>query len=205
MQVILLERIAKLGQMGDEVRVKDGYARNFLLPNHKALRANNANRQKFEGQRAQLEARNLELKSEAERVGETIDGKVLVLVRQAGETGQLYGSVSTRDVAEALTKSGASVSRNQIVLNQPIKTIGLHALPVRLHPEVEVSVTVNVARSEAEAERQASGEDLTQREEGPAFETFSEDDDDDRRGRRRDRDDRDDEGEATDGEDQPAA
>lgn len=184
MQVILLERIAKLGQMGDEVRVKDGYARNFLLPNNKALRANGSNRQKFEGQRAQLEARNLELKTEAEQVGQSVDGKVLVLVRQAGETGQLYGSVSTRDVAEALTKDGVSVSRNQIVLNAPIKTIGLHALPVRLHPEVEVSVTVNVARSEAEAQRQASGEDLTQREEGPAFETFSEDDDDDRRGRR---------------------
>ena len=201
MQVILLERIAKLGQMGDEVRVKDGYARNFLLPQHKALRANEANRKKFEGQRAQLEARNLELKSEAERVGQTIEGKVLVLVRQAGETGQLYGSVSSRDVAEALTKDGASVSRNQVVLNTPIKTIGLHALPIQLHPEVEVSITVNVARSEAEAERQSQGEDLTQREEGPAFETFSEDDeDDDRRGRRRDRDDRSDDSE--DGEDQ---
>ena len=190
MQVILLERIAKLGQMGDEVRVKDGYARNFLLPQNKALRANESNRKKFEGQRAQLEARNLELKSEAERVGETIEGKVLVLVRQAGETGQLYGSVSSRDVAEALTKDGASIGRNQVVLHTPIKTIGLHALPIQLHPEVEVSITINVARSEAEAERQAQGEDLTQREEGPAFETFSEDDeDDDRRGRRRDRDD----------------
>lgn len=188
MQVILLERIARLGQMGDEVRVKDGYARNFLLPLHKALRANDANRKKFEGQRSQLEARNLELKSEAERVGETIDGKVLILVRQAGETGQLYGSVSPRDVAEALTKDGASVSRNQVVLHTPIKTIGLHTVPVQLHPEVEINVTVNVARSEAEAERQSAGEDLTQREEGPAFETFSEDDDDDRRGRRRDRD-----------------
>ncbi len=183
MQVILLERIAKLGQMGDEVRVKDGYARNFLLPNHKALRANEANRKKFESQRAQLEARNLELKSEAERIGETIDGKTLVLLRQAGETGQLYGSVSTRDVAEALTKDGTSVARNQVVLNAPIKTIGLHRVPIRLHPEVEVTVTVNVARSEAEAERQAAGEDLTKREEGPAFETYSEDEDD-----RRDRD-----------------
>ena len=202
MQVILLERIARLGQMGDEVRVKDGYARNFLLPGNKALRANQANRQKFEGQRSQLEARNLELKSEAERIAETIDGKVLVLVRQAGETGQLYGSVSPRDVAEALTKDGTSVSRNQVVLNAPIKTIGLHKLPIQLHPEVEVSVTVNVARSEAEAERQSQGEDLTQREEGPAFETFSEDDDDDRRGRRRDRDDQ---PEAyDDGEAQPA-
>jgi large subunit ribosomal protein L9 len=184
MQVILLERIARLGQMGDEVRVKDGYARNFLLPRHKALRANEANRKRFEEQRAQLEARNLELKSEAERVGEKIDGKTLVLVRQAGETGQLYGSVSTRDVAEALTKDGTTVARNQVVLNAPIKTIGLHVLPVQLHPEVEVHVTINVARSEAEAQRQAAGEDLTKREEGPAFETFSEDDEDDRRGRR---------------------
>jgi large subunit ribosomal protein L9 len=203
MQVILLERIAKLGQMGDEVRVKDGYARNFLLPNNKALRANSGNRQKFEGQRAQLEARNLEAREEAAKVGEKVQGKVLVLVRQAGETGQLYGSVSTRDIAEALTKDGLSVGRNQVVLNAPIKTIGLHELPIRLHPEVEVSVTVNVARSEAEAERQAQGEDLTQREEGPAFETFSEDDDNDRRGggRRFDRDDAPagDEGEAEEG------
>ncbi|MET0315014.1 MAG: 50S ribosomal protein L9 [Hansschlegelia sp.] len=200
MQVILLERIAKLGQMGDEVRVKDGYARNFLLPNNKALRANAGNRQKFEGQRAQLEARNLEAREEAAKVGEKVQGKVLVLVRQAGETGQLYGSVSTRDIAEALTKDGLSVGRNQVVLNAPIKTIGLHELPIRLHPEVEVSVTVNVARSEAEAERQAQGEDLTQREEGPAFETFSEDDDD--RGGRRGggRFDRDDEQGADEGE-----
>ncbi|GLK67591.1 50S ribosomal protein L9 [Hansschlegelia plantiphila] len=188
MQVILLERIPRLGQMGDEVRVKDGYARNFLLPNHKALRANAANRQKFEGQRAQLEARNLEAREEAEALGAKIDGKVLVLVRQAGETGQLYGSVSTRDVAEAMTKDGVAVGRNQVVLNTPIKTIGLHVLPIRLHPEVEVSVTINVARSDAEAARQAEGEDLSQREEGPAFETFSEDDDD-RRSRRGGRDD----------------
>ncbi|RXF74784.1 50S ribosomal protein L9 [Hansschlegelia zhihuaiae] len=198
MQVILLERIARLGQMGDEVRVKDGYARNFLLPRHKALRANEANRKRFEEQRSQLEARNLELKSEAERVGEKIDGKVLVLVRQAGETGQLYGSVSTRDVAEALTRDGTSVARNQVVLNAPIKTIGLHVLPIQLHPEVEVHVTINVARSEGEAQRQAAGEDLTQREEGPAFETFSEDDDDDRRGRR-DRDEQPEIFEETDG------
>jgi large subunit ribosomal protein L9 len=184
MQVILLERIARLGQMGDSVRVKDGYARNFLLPQNKALRATEANKKKFEGQRAQLEARNLELKQEAEGVGEKLDGTVVVMVRQAGETGQLYGSVSSRDVAEALTKAGFSVGRNQVVLNTPIKTIGLHALPIRLHPEVEVSVTVNVARSEAEAERQSAGEDLTQREEGPVFETFVEDDD--RRSRRRD-------------------
>lgn len=200
MQVILLERIAKLGQMGDEVRVRDGFARNFLLPNKKALRANAGNRKVFESQRAQLEARNLELKSEAERVGATIEGKTLVLVRQAGETGQLYGSVSTRDVAEALTKDGATVARNQVVLNAPIKTIGLHVLPIRLHPEVEVDITINVARSEAEAQRQAEGEDLTKREEGPAFETFSEDDDDDRRGRRG----RDDQPEAFEGDEAEA-
>ncbi|MFD1332558.1 50S ribosomal protein L9 [Methylopila musalis] len=184
MQVILLERIAKLGQMGDEVRVRDGYARNFLLPNHKALRANEANRKKFESQRSQLEARNLELKNEAEAVGGKLDGVSVILVRQAGETGQLYGSVSARDVAEALTSEGFTVARNQVVLHVPIKTIGLHKVPVRLHPEVEVFVEINVARSEAEAVRQAEGEDLTLREEGPAFETFSEDDDDDRRDRR---------------------
>ncbi|MFD1702640.1 50S ribosomal protein L9 [Methylopila henanensis] len=184
MQVILLERIAKLGQMGDEVRVRDGYARNFLLPNHKALRANEANRKKFESQRAQLEARNLELKQEAEAVGAKVDGTTVILVRQAGETGQLYGSVSARDVAEALTNEGFTVARNQVVLNTPIKSIGIHSVPVRLHPEVEVAVQINVARSTAEAERQAQGEDLTQREEGPAFETFSEDDEDDRRDRR---------------------
>ena len=200
MQVILLERIAKLGQMGDEVRVKDGYARNFLLPNNKALRATEENRKRFESQKIELETRNLELKSEAESVAETLNGLSVVILRQSGESGVLYGSVSTRDIAEALTKDGLSVGRNQVVLNAPIKTIGLHELPIRLHPEVEVSVTVNVARSEAEAERQAQGEDLTQREEGPAFETFSEDDDD--RGGRRGggRFDRDDEQGADEGE-----
>ena len=165
MDVILLERIARLGQMGDTVRVKDGFARNFLLPTGKALRANEANKKKFEGQRAQLEARNLERKSEAMQISEKLDGKSFIAVRSAGETGQLYGSVSTRDIAELLTAEGFSVNRNQILLNQPIKTIGLHNVPVALHPEVEVHVTINVARSPEEAERQARGESVTTREE----------------------------------------
>jgi large subunit ribosomal protein L9 len=161
MEVILLERVAKLGQIGDTVKVKDGFARNFLLPNGKALRATEANKKKFEGMKAQIEAQNLERKQEAEAVAKKVDGKSVILVRQAGETGQLYGSVSTRDIAEALTKDGTTVERRQIVLNAPIKTIGLHVLPVQLHPEVEVKITVNVARTPDEAERQARGEDLT--------------------------------------------
>ena len=161
MEVILLERVSKLGQIGDTVKVKDGFARNFLLPNGKALRATEANKKKFEGMKAQIEAQNLERKQEAEAVAKKVDGKSVVLVRQAGETGQLYGSVSTRDIADALTKDGVSVERRQIVLNAPIKTIGLHVLPVALHPEVEVKITVNVARTPDEAERQARGEDLT--------------------------------------------
>ncbi|RWM08335.1 MAG: 50S ribosomal protein L9 [Mesorhizobium sp.] len=161
MEVILLERISRLGQMGDIVKVKDGFARNFLLPQGKALRANEANKKKFEGQRAQLEARNLERKSEATQVAERLDGKSFIVVRSAGETGQLYGSVSTRDIAELLTAEGFSVNRNQIELNQPIKTIGLTNVAIALHPEVEVTVTLNVARSAEEAERQAKGEMLT--------------------------------------------
>ncbi len=161
MEVILLERISRLGQMGETVKVKDGYARNFLLPTGKALRANEANKKKFEGQRAQLEARNLERKSEASKVAELLDGKSFVVVRSAGETGQLYGSVSTRDIAELLTAEGFSVSRNQVELNHPIKTIGLTNLAIALHPEVEVTVTLNIARSTDEAERQAKGETLT--------------------------------------------
>jgi large subunit ribosomal protein L9 len=161
MEVILLERVAKLGQIGDTVKVKDGFARNFLLPNGKALRATEANKKKFEGMKAQIQAQNLERKNEAEAVAKKVDGKSVILVRQAGETGQLYGSVSTRDIADALTKDGVSVERRQIVLNAPIKTIGLHTLPVALHPEVEVKITVNVARTPDEAERQARGEDLT--------------------------------------------
>ena len=165
MNIILLERIAKLGQMGDVVRVRDGFARNFLLPQGKALRATEANKKRFENERSQLEARNLELKREAEAVGEKLNGQSFIVVRQAGETGQLYGSVSTRDIAEIVTGGGFSVGRNQIVLNAPIKTIGVHPVPVALHPEVEVSVTINIARSVDEAERQAHGEDLSQREE----------------------------------------
>ncbi|WP_298814461.1 50S ribosomal protein L9 [uncultured Roseibium sp.] len=161
MQVILLERIAKLGQMGDKVRVRDGYARNYLLPQGKALRANKANLERFERERTQLEARNLERKSEAEAVASKLDGESLVMIRSAGETGQLYGSVSTRDIADGLTESGFSVARNQVELRTPIKTIGLHSVLIQLHPEVEVSISVNVARSEDEAVRQAAGEDLT--------------------------------------------
>lgn len=161
MQVILLERIAKLGQMGDTVRVRDGYARNFLLPQGKALRANKANLERFENERSQLEARNLERKQEAEAVAGKLDGESLVMIRSAGETGQLYGSVSTRDIAEGLTAAGYTVARSQVQLNTPIKTIGLHSILIALHPEVEVNVSANVARSEDEAARQAAGEDLT--------------------------------------------
>ncbi|HMN50628.1 MAG: 50S ribosomal protein L9 [Xanthobacteraceae bacterium] len=161
MEVILLERVAKLGQIGDTVKVKDGFARNFLLPNGKALRATEANKKKFEGMKAQIEAQNLERKNEAEAVAKKLDGKSVILVRQAGETGQLYGSVQSRDIADALTKDGFTVQRRQIVLNSPIKVIGLHTLPVSLHPEVDVNIIVNVARTPDEAERQARGEDLT--------------------------------------------
>jgi large subunit ribosomal protein L9 len=160
MEVILLERIAKLGQMGDKVRVKNGYARNFLLPGGKALRATEANKKRFEDQRAQLEARNLELKSEASAVAEKLGGQSFIIIRQAGETGQLYGSVSTRDIAEAVTTSGFSLSRNQVILKTPIKEVGLHPIPLQLHPEVEVTVTINVARSPEEADRQARGEEI---------------------------------------------
>ncbi len=164
MEVILLERISRLGQMGDTVRVKDGFARNFLLPQGKALRANEANKKKFEGQRAQLEARNLERKSEAQAVAEKLDGKSFIIVRTAGETGQLYGSVSTRDISELVTAEGFSVNRNQVELNHPIKTIGITNVAIALHPEVEVTVSLNIARSTEEAERQAHGEDLTSAE-----------------------------------------
>jgi large subunit ribosomal protein L9 len=161
MEVILLERISRLGQMGDTVKVKDGFARNFLLPQGKALRANEANKQKFEGQRAQLETRNLERKSEAQQVADQLDGKSFIVVRSAGETGQLYGSVSTRDISEIVTAEGFTVGRNQVELNQPIKTIGLTNVAIALHPEVEVTITLNIARTADEAERQAKGETLT--------------------------------------------
>ena len=165
MEVILLERVAKLGQMGETVKVRSGYARNFLLPRGKALRATDANKKHFETQRAQLEARNLERRKEAESVGEKLNGQSFIILRQSGETGVLYGSVSTRDLAETMTENGFTVDRNQIAINQPIKTIGLHNVPVALHPEVEVHVTINVARSPEEAERQARGESVTTREE----------------------------------------
>ncbi|WP_028032881.1 50S ribosomal protein L9 [Chelativorans sp. J32] len=160
MEVILLERIPRLGQMGDVVRVKDGYARNFLLPQNKALRANEANRKKFESQRVELEARNLERKSEAEAVSEKLDGKSFVIVRSAAETGQLYGSVSARDIAEVLASEGFKIGRNQVDINHPIKTIGLTNVAIALHPEVIATVTLNIARSAEEAERQARGETL---------------------------------------------
>jgi len=164
MQVILLERVAKLGQMGDTVNVKDGYARNFLLPQGKALRANKANLERFESQRAELEARNLERKKEADSVHDKLDGTSYVVIRSAGETGQLYGSVSTRSIAASLDEQGFKVARSQVTLPNPIKVIGLHSVEVVLHPEVTSSVTINVARSEDEAERQAAGEDLTGRD-----------------------------------------
>lgn len=164
MDIILLERIPRLGQMGDIVSVKDGYARNFLLPQGKALRANEANKKHFEIQRTQLEARNLERKSEAQKIAEKLDNKSFIAIRSAGETGQLYGSVSTRDISEIITVEGFSIGRNQVELNHPIKTIGLHTITLTLHPEVQVSVIINVARSANEAQRQAEGETLTSAE-----------------------------------------
>ena len=161
MEIILLERIGKLGQMGDTVTVKDGFARNYLLPQGKALRATSANKERFEKDRSQLEARNLELKKEADAVSGKLDNQSFIAIRQAGDTGQLYGSVSTRDIADLITSAGYTVARNQIELDRPIKVLGIHALHVTLHPEVIVSVNVNVARSEDEAKRQARGEDIT--------------------------------------------
>jgi len=160
MQVILLERVDKLGAIGDEVKVKNGFARNFLLPQGKALLATDANRKRFEAERAAIEARNEKAKKAASVDAGTLDGASYVLIRQAGETGQLYGSVSARDIAAAAAAAGHPVERRHVVLNQPIKTIGTHQVQVRLHPEVTVSVTVNVARSPDEAERQARGENV---------------------------------------------
>ena len=161
MEVILLERVSKLGQMGEVVRVKDGYARNFLLPQGKALRANDGNRKRFETMKVDLEARNLEQKGEADKVAAKLDGQSFIVLRQASETGQLYGSVSTRDIAVLLGEGGFAVNRTQIQLNAPLKTIGLHRVSVSLHPEVEVSVSVNIARNADEAARQARGENVT--------------------------------------------
>jgi large subunit ribosomal protein L9 len=163
MEVILLERIGKLGQMGDVVRVKDGFARNFLLPRGKALRATADNKKRFEEMKSDLQARNLEMKGEAGKIGSKLNGKTYVVLRQASESGQLFGSVSTRDIAALIKADGAEVERSQIVLNAPIKTIGQYKVPLALHPEVEVGITVTVARSADEAERLARGEDVTVR------------------------------------------
>ena len=159
-ELILLQRIEKLGQMGDVVKVKPGYARNFLLPQKKALRANKANLATFEGQRAQLEAQNLKRREEAERLSERMAGLSVVIIRQAGESGSLYGSVSARDISDACTAAGLTTNRNQVVLDQPIKTLGLSAVKLVLHPEVSLPITVNVARSTEEAEKQARGEQV---------------------------------------------
>lgn len=160
MQVILLERVAKLGQMGDVVNVKQGYARNFLLPQGKALRASEANIKAFEGQKVQLEARNAETKSEAQALADKLDGQTFVIIRSASDSGALYGSVTTRDAAEAATEAGFSVDRKQVVLRAPIKDLGMHDVSVVLHPEVEATITLNVARSNEEAELQAQGKSI---------------------------------------------
>ena len=169
MDVILLERVHNLGQIGDVVKVKPGYARNFLLPQRKALRATEANKAKFEAQRAQIEAMNLEKRSEAEKIRGKVDGIKVVLIRQAGETGQLFGSVNARDVADAVTAAGFTIDRRQVILDRPIKVLGLHPLRVALHPEVIVEITANVAKSteEAEAQEKAGGY-VGRTEEAPA-------------------------------------
>jgi large subunit ribosomal protein L9 len=160
MKVVLLERVENLGAIGDVVTVKDGFARNFLLPREKALRATSKNLEKFELDRAAIEARNEKNKAEAQKIADKIDGQSYVMIRQAGETGQLYGSVAGRDVAEAVQAEGGKVERSQVVLNVAIKTLGVHEVLVRLHPEVTATVKINVARSADEAERQARGEDV---------------------------------------------
>lgn len=160
MDVILLERVAKLGQMGDVVSVKEGYARNYLLPQRKALRANDNNLKAFETQKAQLEARNLESKQEADALATRLDGQQFIVIRSASDSGALYGSVTTRDAADAATEAGFSLDRKQVALSRPIKDLGLHIVHVRLHPEVEVDIELNVARSPEEAELQASGKSI---------------------------------------------
>jgi large subunit ribosomal protein L9 len=178
MEVILLERVAKLGQMGEVVRVKNGFARNFLLPKGKALRATTENRERFEGMKVELVARNSEQRGEAEAISKKIEGKSVIVLRQAGESGNLYGSVSARDIAELLSDENLTVNRSQVVLNSPIKTIGMYKVPVALHPEVEITVGVIVARTADEAERVQRGEDVTARrgddEEEVAAEDFFE-------------------------------
>lgn len=173
MDVVLLERVEKLGQMGDVVAVKDGFARNFLLPKGKALRATKANLARFETERAQLEARNLELKKEAEAVAGKLDGQTFVAIRQASDSGSLYGSVNSRDIAELATEGGFTLARNQVVLDTPVKELGLHEIRVILHPEVDARITVNVARSQDEAELQAQGKNIAElRAEEEAAEAF---------------------------------
>ncbi|MDZ7905040.1 MAG: 50S ribosomal protein L9 [Cypionkella sp.] len=162
MQVILLQRVPKLGQMGEVVTVKDGYGRNFLLPQGKALRANSANIAAFEGKKAQLEAVNLETRKDAEAIAAQLDGQVYIIIRSASDAGALYGSVTTRDAAEAATAGGITVNRNQVVLDRPIKELGLHSVSVVLHPEVTAKFSVNVARSPEEAELQASGKSIAE-------------------------------------------
>lgn len=159
-EVILMQRVEKLGQMGELVKVRPGYARNFLLPQGKAIRANKDNLARFERERAQLEAQNLKRREEAERIAERMDGLSVVLIRSAGESGGLYGSVSSRDIAEACKEAGLTITRTQVMLEQPIKTVGITTVRVALHPEVDLPVQVNIARSPEEAEKQARGEDL---------------------------------------------
>jgi large subunit ribosomal protein L9 len=176
MQVILLERIGRLGQMGDVVNVKDGFARNFLLPQRKALRATDDNRKHFEKTRVQLEARNLELKKDAEAVHAKLNGKSFTAIRTAGDTGQLYGSVSARDLADLVTEAGYSIERRMVTLDNPIKALGVHAARVQLHPEVSAKISINVARSTEEAERQSRGENVAiVKTEGVELETFNAD------------------------------
>jgi large subunit ribosomal protein L9 len=172
MKVILLERVGRMGHIGDEVTVKDGFARNFLLPQNKALRATAANRARFEKERAEIEKRNNDRREQAAGIAAGLNGRTVTIIRQAGETGQLYGSVSSRDVAEGLAADGFAVTRGQVSLATPIKTVGLHQVALNLHAEVDVSITVNVARSEDEANRQAAGEDLT-------VQTYGDEDEDD--------------------------
>ncbi|MBU2136479.1 MAG: 50S ribosomal protein L9 [Alphaproteobacteria bacterium] len=160
MKVILLERVEGRGGLGEIVTVKDGYARNFLLPRRKALRATTANMKVFEAQRATIEARNAEARADAAKAGEGLDGTTYVLIRQAGESGQLYGSVSGRDVSDVVNAEGGKVERSMVVLDKPIKTLGMHAVKVRLHAEVIVTVNLNIARSQDEADRQARGENI---------------------------------------------
>lgn len=160
MQVILLERVAKLGQMGEVVNVKEGFARNFLLPQGKALRASEANIKAFEGRKVQLQAQNAETKAEAQKIADKLDGQTFVVIRSASDAGALYGSVTTRDAADAATEAGFTLDRKQVVLNHPIKELGMHNVSVVLHPEVDATIVLNVARSPEEAELQAQGKSI---------------------------------------------